>query len=139
MGKYVAEQTVKHMIRSGSQIKGAIVNVLGIAFKEDVPDLRNSKVVGLIRELRSFGLEVRVHDPVVDAHDARREYGIDLVSWDALPQADALVVAVAHRAFVQCTIGDLAPKIKPAGCFIDVKSCFDVDAVRKAGLNGWRL
>jgi UDP-N-acetyl-D-galactosamine dehydrogenase len=139
MGKFLAEQTVKLMIQSGSQIKGAQVNVLGITFKEDVPDLRNSKVMDLIRELESFGLQVHVYDPVANSHEVRREYGIELESWDELPEADAIVVAVAHQAFVQTTINDYRCKIKPNGCFVDVKSCCDQGTLRKTGWTVWRL
>jgi UDP-N-acetyl-D-mannosaminuronate dehydrogenase len=97
MGKFIAEQTVKELIRSGHAIKGARVNILGLTFKEDVPGLRNSRVIDVISELKSYGIDVHVHDPVTDARDAMREYGIELVPWDALPRADALIVAVAHK------------------------------------------
>lgn len=100
MGKYIAEQTVKQMIQAGSPIKGAHVNVLSITFKENMPDLRNSKVWDLVAELRAYGVEVHVHDPVADAAEAQQEYGIRLTDWDALPQADAVVLAVAHSAFL---------------------------------------
>lgn len=139
MGKFLAEQTVKRMIQSGSQINGAKVNILGITFKENVPDLRNSKVIDLIRELVSFGIKVHVHDPVANAREAYLEYGIELAGWDALPEADAIIVAVAHQAFLQYTIDDYRLKVKPAGCFVDVKSCCDMDALRKIGLSIWRL
>jgi len=139
MGKYVAEQTVKRMIAAGSHIKDAQVNVLGITFKEDVPDLRNSKVVDIVNELQSFGIRVAVHDPVAHPEDAEREYGIRLVAWQDLPRADALVVAVAHRAFLRLDIGELAAKLAPGGCFIDVKSRFPRERLTAAGLSSWRL
>jgi UDP-N-acetyl-D-galactosamine dehydrogenase len=139
MGKFLAEQTVKRMIQSGSQIKGAQVNILGITFKENVPDLRNSKVIDLIHELVSFGVKVHVHDPVANVREARHEYGIELASWDVLPEADAIIVAVAHQSFLQYTIDDYRLKVKPTGCFVDVKSCCDIDALRKIGLTIWRL
>jgi len=139
MGKYVAEQTVKRMIAAGSHIKDACVNVLGITFKEDVPDLRNSKVVDIVHELQSFGIQVAVHDPVAHAEDAEREYGIRLVAWKDLPRADALVVAVAHRAFVRLDLGELASKLTPGGCFIDVKARFPRERLAAAGFNSWRL
>lgn len=139
MGKFLAEQTVKRMIRNGSQIKGAKVNVLGVTFKENVPDLRNSKVIDLIQELVSFGVEVHVHDPVANANETLREYGIELAGWNALPEADALIVAVAHQAFLQCTSEDFRRKVKPDGCFVDVKSCCDIDALQKTGITIWRL
>ena len=139
MGKYVAEQTVKCMIAAGSPIKDARVNVLGITFKEDVPDLRNSKVVDIVNELQSYGIRVAVHDPVAHPEDAEREYGIRLVGWQELPRADALIVAVAHRAFLALEIGQLAAKLAPGGCFIDVKSRFERARLAAAGFNSWRL
>ncbi len=139
MGKYIAEQTVKQLIQAGSPIKGAKVNVLGITFKEDVPDLRNSKVWDLIVELRTYGVEVFVHDPVADPATARQEYGIELCAWDDLPQADAIVAAVAHGALLSRPLADCMRKVLPGGCFVDVKARFDAAALATAGLNVWRL
>lgn len=139
MGKYVAEQTVKQMIQAGSHVKGAKVNVLGVTFKENVPDLRNSKVFDLISELRSYGVEVFVHDPVADPAEAREEYGIELLSWDALPRADAVVMAVAHQSLVQLMVAAFRDKLIDQGCFIDVKAQFDTEKLLAAGLRVWRL
>jgi len=139
MGKYIAEQTVKQLIQAGSPIKGAKVNVLGITFKENVPDLRNSKVADLIRELQSYGVEVYVHDPVASPADARREYGIELLPWEALPKAEAVVVAVAHQSLVSLPLSAYRDKVVDNGCFIDVKSQFDHAALSAAGLQVWRL
>jgi UDP-N-acetyl-D-galactosamine dehydrogenase len=139
MGKYVAEQTVKRLIAGGSAIKGARVNVLGIAFKEDCADVRNSQVVELVRELASYGARVAVHDPVVDGAAVQRELGLELAPWEALPRADALVLAVAHRAFIAMPLEEIAAKLVPQGCFIDVKSRFDRRALEAAGFSVWRL
>jgi UDP-N-acetyl-D-galactosamine dehydrogenase len=139
MGKYIAEQTVKQMIQAGSPIKGAKVNVLGITFKEDVPDLRNSKVWDLIAELRAYGVEVFVHDPVADAAEALQEYGVALVDWDTLPQADAIVMAVAHNALLVNPISSYGALLKTGGCFVDVKARFSEAALREAGFHVWRL
>jgi UDP-N-acetyl-D-galactosamine dehydrogenase len=139
MGKFIAEQTVKHMIHNGSQIKGSRVNVLGLTFKENCPDIRNTRVIDVIHELKSYGMDVRVHDPVSDAGEARHEYGLELEPWDALPRADAIVVAVAHRQFVAKPLADYLAKVVDKGCFIDVKSQFDMTALRQAGLTVWRL
>ncbi len=139
MGKFIAEQTVKHMIRNGSQVKGARVNVLGLTFKEDCPDIRNTRVIDVIQELKSYGIDVHVHDPVPDAEEARHEYGLVLESWDALPCADAIVVAVAHRQFVARPLADYFVKLVKHGCFIDVKGQFDMGAVQQAGHTAWRL
>jgi UDP-N-acetyl-D-galactosamine dehydrogenase len=139
MGKFIAEQTIKQMIASGSYIKGARVNVLGLTFKENCADLRNSKVIDIINELKSYGVEVFVHDPQADADEAAREYGVRLVGWDDLPRADAIVVAVAHRGLLELGIEDICKKLIKGGAFIDVKAVFDTSQLRAAGLNVWRL
>jgi UDP-N-acetyl-D-galactosamine dehydrogenase len=139
MGKFIAEQTIKQMIQAGSHVKGAKVNVLGLTFKEDVPDLRNSRVIDVINELKTFGVDVYVHDPVPIQKEAKHEYGIDLVSWKDLPAADAIVAAVAHKPFLALSAHDFAKKLVKGGCFVDVKSRFDSDSLRAAGLNVWRL
>ena len=139
MGKFIAEQTVKHMIRNGSQVKGSRVNVLGLTFKEDCQDIRNTRVIDVISELKSYGVDVHVHDPVSDAAEARHEYGLELEPWDALPRADAVVVAVAHRQFVARPLAEYLAKVNDKGCFIDVKSKFDMAALQRAGLTVWRL
>ena len=139
MGKFIAEQTIKQMIRNGNAVKGAKIIVLGLTFKENVPDLRNSHVIDVINELKSYGVEVFVHDPVPDPEAARHEYALELVSWDDLPTADAMVVAVAHRQFRDRGEEKLARKIAKGGCFVDVKSQFDGKALAAAGLCVWRL
>jgi UDP-N-acetyl-D-galactosamine dehydrogenase len=139
MGRFVAEQTVKHMVRAGMQVAGAVINVLGLTFKEDCPDLRNTKIIDVIRELESYGLRVHVHDPVASPADARREHGIELMPWQALPRAHALVVAVPHREFIARPVADYASKLHDGGCFIDVKSKFDSGALKQRGLAVWRL
>jgi UDP-N-acetyl-D-galactosamine dehydrogenase len=139
MGKFIAEQTVKHMIRNGSQVKGSRVNVLGLTFKENCPDIRNTRVIDVIQELNSYGIDVHVHDPVADIEESREEYGLELKTWDALPRADAVVVAVAHQQFLTRPLGDYLAKLTEGGCFIDVKSQFDLPALRDAGLTVWRL
>jgi UDP-N-acetyl-D-glucosamine/UDP-N-acetyl-D-galactosamine dehydrogenase len=139
MGKFIAEHTVKELIRSGHPVKGAKVNVLGLTFKEDVPDLRNSRVIDVINELKGFGVEVHLHDPVPNPREAEHEYGLELVPWDALPRADAMVAAVAHKQFVAMSPVQLAGKLIPRGCFMDVKARFDATALRAAGLSVWRL
>ena len=139
MGKFIAEQTVKQMIAAGSYIKGSRVNILGLTFKENCPDLRNSKVVDIITELRSYGVEVFVHDPMADPDEAMHEYGVRLLDWADLPRADAIVAAVAHRGFRALGLEDLTRKLIKGGCVIDVKSGLDEKALRDAGLHVWRL
>ncbi|MCA1245473.1 nucleotide sugar dehydrogenase [Massilia sp. MS-15] len=139
MAKFVAEKTVKSMISSGFHVKGSKVNVIGLTFKENCPDLRNSKVADIVHELESYGVEVHVFDPQADAGEAQHEYGIKLESWDSLPQADALVVAVPHKEVLALSLTDFQSKLNPSGCFIDVKSQFDPNALQEAGYCVWRL
>ncbi len=139
MGKFIAEQTIKHMIASGSYIKGARVNVLGLTFKENCGDLRNSKVIDIIKELQSYGVEVCVTDPQAEADEALHEYGVSLLHWDDLPRADAIVAAVAHREFAALGVDDFAKKLVKGGAFIDVKAAFDAAAIQAAGFKLWRL
>jgi len=139
MGKFIAEQTIKHMIAAGGYIKGAKVNVLGLTFKENCGDLRNSKVIDIIRELLSYGVEVHVTDPTADPGEAMHEYGVQLQRFDDLPRADAIVAAVAHREYHALSIEDLGRKMVKGGAFIDVKAAFDPEAIQAAGYRLWRL
>jgi UDP-N-acetyl-D-galactosamine dehydrogenase len=139
MGKFVAEQTIKQLVRSGHPIKDCPIIVLGLTFKEDCPDLRNSRVIDVIRELESYGARVVVHDPVADTREAKHEYAVDLVAWDDLPQASAIVAAVNHREFKMRTTADFLSKLKKDGVITDVKSMLDREAFAAAGVNLWRL
>jgi UDP-N-acetyl-D-glucosamine/UDP-N-acetyl-D-galactosamine dehydrogenase len=139
MAKFIAEQTIKQIIKADINVRGARINILGLSFKENCPDLRNSKVADLISELQSYGIEIHVHDPIADADEARHEYGLNLESWEKLPCADAIIVAVSHREFLDRPLSDFQEKISDKGCFIDVKSQFDQAALQKAGINVWRL
>lgn len=139
MGKFIAEQTIKHMISAGSYIKGAKVNVLGLTFKENCGDLRNSKVIDIINELKSYGVEVFVTDPQAESGEAMHEYGVPLLSWDAMPRADAIVAAVAHKEFAALSMDDFSKKLVKGGAFIDVKASFDRRAIEGAGYKLWRL
>jgi UDP-N-acetyl-D-galactosamine dehydrogenase len=99
LGRFVAEECASRLARNGVTLKGSRVTVLGLTFKEDVPDLRNSKVIDVIRGLETFGVQVQTHDPLAASEDARREYGVELLPLEGLAGADAVVVAVAHRPY----------------------------------------
>lgn len=142
MGKFIAEKTVKLMIQAGHNVKGSTVNVLGLTFKENCPDLRNSRVPDIIRELESYGIRVQVHDPLADGAEAQREYGLALTPWDQLKPAAAVVLAVAHRPYQERPISELLGKLAPQGVFTDVKACLDDQAqaaIRHQGGTFWRL
>jgi UDP-N-acetyl-D-glucosamine/UDP-N-acetyl-D-galactosamine dehydrogenase len=139
MGKYIADETVKQLIRAGVPVKGCHINVLGLTFKENCPDLRNSRVIDVVRELQSFGAEVHVHDPVAEPDEALHEYGIRLEPWEHLPRADAIVAAVAHHAFRVCPLDDMLAKLVANGLYVDVKCQADATALRARGVAVWRL
>jgi len=125
-------------LQSGVKLNGASVNVLGLTFKENCPDLRNSQVFKVIQELRSYGLEVSVCDPIASAEEARREHGIELLKWAQLPRADAVVLAVAHQDFIE-RLDELKDKFSNPAVLIDVKSVVGLDVLPKDIAKVWRL
>lgn len=139
MSAYVAQQTVKQMINAGRCVKGAKVLILGLTFKENCSDLRNSKVADVVGELREYGCEVYVNDPIADPAAAHEEYGIDLTSWENLPVVDAVIAAVPHREFMAMSLDEVLSRLKPGGVFVDVKSAFDAEGLRLRDVALWRL
>ncbi|MFP4476602.1 MAG: nucleotide sugar dehydrogenase [Desulfatibacillaceae bacterium] len=140
MGKYVVEQCVKMLIADGVQVRGARAGVLGLTFKEDVPDLRNTRVVDIIRELGEYGMRALVHDPMADPAEARHYYGLDLVSMDELRDLDTVIVAVAHRDYREIGIGGLGDMFRDGSrLMVDVKGAFNPAEAEGAGLRYWRL
>jgi UDP-N-acetyl-D-galactosamine dehydrogenase len=139
MGKFIAQRTVKEMVRAGHNILGAPVTILGMTFKENCPDLRNSKVIDIIKELQDYGILVQVHDPLADRSAARHEYGVELADIAELQPAAALVVAVAHGQFREMTVAQLAGLMGSNPVLIDVKGIFDKCALIEAGIRVWRL
>jgi len=139
MGKFIAENTVKMMIRAGQYIRGARVGILGLTFKEDCGDLRNSRVVDIVAELRSYEIETAVHDPLADSEEAQRHYGITLEGLGSMRDLAALILAVPHRAYREMPVEVLLAGVREKGCVIDVKSVLEPGAVEKLGLGIWRL
>jgi UDP-N-acetyl-D-galactosamine dehydrogenase len=140
MGKFVAEQTMKLLSQLPRPVNELKVGVLGLTFKENVPDLRNSKVPDIINELREYGVGVMVHDPIAEEEEAVAEYGIHLVDWKQMKDLDGLIIAVAHKHFAQMNLAELLkPLRRPEdGVLIDVKSVLDQNKV-PASLKYWRL
>lgn len=141
MGKYIAQHAVKMMIRAGRHVKGARVGVLGLTFKENVPDLRNSKVIDIITELRDFGAEALVHDPLADPAEAKAEYGVALQPMESLVNLDALILAVGHEAYASPDPEKLVARFadKDAAVVLDVKSFWDKESMAPLGQGYWRL
>ncbi len=131
MGSFIAQKTVKLMVTNNIQPKGAKVGVLGLTFKENIHDIRNSRVPDIIRELQAFGSTTLVYDPYADKAHAHEEYGVTLCDWKDLKDLDAIVLAVSHREFVELGLAKLCGLIKNAGVFVDVKSVFSAERARE--------
>jgi UDP-N-acetyl-D-galactosamine dehydrogenase len=140
MGKFVAEHTMKLLSHSSRPANELRVGVLGLTFKENVPDLRNSKVPDIISELREYGIEVLVHDPIAESEEAVAEYGIHLVEWEKMKDLDGLIVAVAHKKFSDMSVVDLLKPLRnqKQGVVIDVKSILDPNHF-PSSIRYWRL
>ncbi|MEN9663008.1 MAG: hypothetical protein RL324_1957 [Verrucomicrobiota bacterium] len=122
MGAYIAQKAIKLLIQQSLPVKGARVGILGLTFKENVPDLRNSRIPDIVRELQSFGVEVLIHDPLGDPAEAMHEYQVKLSPLDAFRTLDGLILAVSHREYLAAGAAGLHPYLKSNGVFIDVKS-----------------
>ena len=141
MGKHVAEMTVKRMIRSGCRVAGARVGVLGLTFKENVPDLRNTRVIDVVRELEEYGVTVLVHDPFADPAEAMHEYGLTLAHLKDFQQLDALVVTVPHDVYRAMDLVQVRRWCASSGTppLLDVRGTFNPGTAREAGFDYWRL
>lgn len=140
MGKYIAERTVKLLIHRGKAVRGAKVAILGITFKEDVPDLRNTRVVDIVHELEDYGIQVLAHDPLADPAEAKQYYRMDLQSLESLVGVDAVIVSVMHAAYRKMGIQGIAGLCtngKPI--IVDVKCAFDPAAIDNEAMVYWRL
>jgi UDP-N-acetyl-D-glucosamine/UDP-N-acetyl-D-galactosamine dehydrogenase len=145
MGKYAAENTVKNLIKADKQIKGAKAAVMGITFKENCPDVRNSKVIDIIRELEEYGIEVKIHDPIADREEVWKEYRIQLCELEDIRNMDAVIFAVAHEGFKDLSFQEIlelyADKDKKSvnPVLIDLKGIFDKNLAAEGGFMYWRL
>jgi UDP-N-acetyl-D-galactosamine dehydrogenase len=139
MGKYIAEQTIKQMIAHNKPIRGSKVAILGLTFKENCSDIRNSKVVDIYHELCSYAVDVLVHDPLADNASVEHEYGISLTSWENIREVQAVIVAVAHQQFVTLDMSQVAAKIAGEKLLIDVKNLVKPQDIAKLNLKVWRL
>lgn len=143
MGEFIANTTIKQMIKAGKTIKNSKVVILGLTFKENCPDTRNSKVEDIIKGLKSYDVFPLVVDPWADAKDAKQEYDVDLVRMEDISDADCIIVAVAHSEFKNLGVEDLlsmySAKDKSQKVLIDVKGIYDPNIINNAGFRYWRL
>jgi UDP-N-acetyl-D-galactosamine dehydrogenase len=139
MGKFIAQRTVKELIHAGHNVLGSTATVLGMTFKENCPDLRNSKVMDIIRELKDYGVMVQVHDPLADPAEAEKEYGVTLAPLSDLSPASVLIVAVDHRFYREMGVAGLTPLLGEKPVLIDVKGIYPRQELEAAGIRVWRL
>lgn len=141
MGKYIAESTIKNLIKRGNRINGSRIGVLGLTFKENVPDLRNTRVIDLVNELKDYGAEVVINDPEVDPAEALREYGVRLVPLAEMKDLNALILAVGHDSYKNLTPEELKSYFRDPeeGVLVDVKGTFKPQQIEGTGLAYWRL
>lgn len=139
MGKFIAEKTMKFMTRSCKNIRDAKVGILGLTFKEDCADLRNSRVIDIVTELESYGLTPMIHDPLADEKEAKDVFGITLSSWERLNRLDAIVIAVGHSIYKKTLLKNYLNKLNSGGCIVDVKAILEFSEVEKSGIQYWRL
>jgi UDP-N-acetyl-D-galactosamine dehydrogenase len=141
MGSHVARTMIKKMIRRSCAIKGARIGVLGLTFKENCPDLRNTRVTDIIEELKEFGCEVLVHDAYADSQEARKYYGIELQEFDTLKDLDGLIIAVAHDAYKEVGMDGLEAMFRnPEKIIIgDIKGILDQSQTEGHNACIWRL
>ncbi|ENO76176.1 nucleotide sugar dehydrogenase [Thauera sp. 63] len=141
MGRYVARTTIKKMVQNKIDLSNASVGVLGLTFKENCPDIRNSKVIDIIREFQEFGIRVVATDPYADPEELAHEYpGVDIGTIDANTPVDALIVAVAHNEYTTMDARAIKQLLRGAAPVVaDVKSLFDLDQLKQAGITAWRL
>jgi UDP-N-acetyl-D-galactosamine dehydrogenase len=140
MGKHIAERTVKMLIAADKQVRGAKVAILGITFKEDVPDLRNTKVIDIIHELKDYGVDVIVNDPLADLAEARKYYDVELQPLEAIKDTDAVILAVMHKAYRELGLVGISGLCNGSKApVIDVKGCFRPEEAQQLGINYWRL
>jgi UDP-N-acetyl-D-galactosamine dehydrogenase len=140
MGKYIAENVVKNLIRSEKAVKNAKVAILGFTFKENCPDTRNTKIFDIVKELREYGIEPVVSDPTADFEEAKRLYGIEFVDINTIKDMDAVVLAVAHNCFAELKIADVDKLFgKGKKVLLDIKGLLNRSEYEKAGYDYWRL
>ena len=143
MGKYVAENTVKNLIKADVSIKNAKIAILGFTFKENCPDTRNTQIIDIYTALREYGITAVIADPTADADEAKRLYGITFADMNTITDCDAVILAVAHDAFRSLTAADLNRLFKKTEngkkVLVDIKGLLDRKAYEAAGYNYWRL
>ncbi|HIP82678.1 MAG TPA: nucleotide sugar dehydrogenase, partial [Desulfocapsa sulfexigens] len=139
MGKFIAEKTVKMMLKAKLEIKNSKVGIFGLTFKEDCPDLRNSRVIDIIHELNDYAIETIIYDPAVQPQDAKNHVGVTLTPVEEFKDLAALIIAVPHKEFKEQSLDYFTKTLTKDGCLIDVKSMLGIASIENTDINFWRL
>jgi UDP-N-acetyl-D-glucosamine/UDP-N-acetyl-D-galactosamine dehydrogenase len=139
MPAYIAQEIIKQMTQSGKQIRDTRVIMLGVTFKENCPDIRNSKIIDLVKELKEYGCVVNIHDPIARPAEVQHEYGLELTKWEDLPMAEVIVAGVSHDDYLDTPLSVLLEKLNSDGIFVDIKSDYSKKLITDMGFRVWRL
>lgn len=139
IAKFIVQQTIKQLIHLGSNVKRARIAILGLTYKENCSDLRDTRVLDIVKELHSYGAELLIHDPIADASAARKHYGIDLQSWETLNDLDAMIFTVAHQYYLNIDRDEIKGKLNHRGLIMDIKEIFNQQEFKDTGISLWRL
>jgi UDP-N-acetyl-D-galactosamine dehydrogenase len=139
MPAYIAQEIIKQMTQAGKNISSANIIMLGVTFKENCPDIRNSKIIDLVKELTEYGCAVHIHDPIASPVEVHHEYGLNLTNWEDLPFGDVIVAGVSHDEYQDIPLSILLGKLKSEGIFVDIKSDYPKNVISDMGFRVWRL
>lgn len=139
ISKFIVEETIKCLINQNILIKGSRVAILGLAYKENCSDIRDTNVVEIINALKGYGIQVLVNDPIIDHDQAKIEYDIDMVSWEDLKNLNAIILTVAHTQYISLSKSEILKKLNKNGVIIDIKEIFDANSFSGTDINLWRL
>lgn len=139
VGKFIAEKTIKNLIKANKNVNGANINIMGVTFKENCPDIRNSRVIDIINELKEYNANVRVYDPYASKEEVKEEFGFELSSFDDLKDADAMVFAVAHEKFKELGVEGTCELLNDDAVLVDVKRLFTQESFVDKTVQYWRL
>lgn len=139
MAKFIAQETIKKIIKSGKNVGASRIAVLGLTFKENCSDFRNSKAMDLLYELQDYGCEVLAHDPMDNSEEELKKLGVKITKWNDLTELDAIICAVSHDYYMEMKISDLCKNLKKGGVFIDIKSKYNKQSLEREGYRVWRL
>ncbi len=139
ISKFIVSEAVKNLVHLDIPIKHSRVAILGLTYKENCSDLRDTKVIDVISELKSFGIKAMIHDPIANVEQAKRVYGIDLIGWNDLHDLDALILTVSHKEYLELSKEQIIKMLNPRGLFMDIKEIYSKEDFAGTNITFWRL